>query len=143
MAANKKRGEKEADKKKTEEEKTFGETEKDEFEDIQHENDNQKISKETPDNLSIDIEPITTHHSNYSDIIGTGKHAKTNIIWYIISSILVIFSCICISLFILVFYNYKISEVSQSIKDIWSVFTPIITLSLGYLFGKKTNSTKK
>lgn len=102
----------------------------------------QSIRKESSASLSMDIEPITTSHNNYSDIIGTGKHAKTNIIWYVISSILVIFSCICISLFVLVLYNYKISEVSQSIKDIWSVFTPIITLSLGYLFGKKTNSTK-
>ncbi|EMR7550479.1 hypothetical protein WJ752_004605, partial [Salmonella enterica] len=72
-----------------------------------------------------------------SDNVGVGKHAQTNIIWYIISSTFIVFSCIAAALVILVVYGYNISEVTQSIKDIWSVFTPILTLSLGYLFGKQ------
>lgn len=30
------------------------------------------------------------------------------------------------------------SENSQSIKDLWSIITPIITLAFGYLFGEKS-----
>lgn len=71
--------------------------------------------------------------------IGTGKYAKTNIIWYVISAVFVTFSCICISLVVLVIYDYKINDITQSIKDVWSVFTPILTLSLGYLFGKRVD----
>jgi len=105
------------------------------FEDVANE-----ISKA---DLEYDNQPKRSSHGNYSDVIGTGKHAKTNIIWYMVSGVLVIFSCICVSLVILVIYRYNISEITQSIKDIWSVFTPIITLSLGYLFGKKSSATKK
>jgi len=74
-----------------------------------------------------------------SSHIGVGKYAKTNIIFHVISAIFVVFSCICVSLIILVIYGYKISDITQSIKDIWSVFTPILTLSLGYLFGKRVD----
>lgn len=44
---------------------------------------------------------------------------------------------------IIVFFNYSIVEDAKVvnvslIKDIWSILTPIITLTLGYLFGNKT-----
>lgn len=93
---------------------------------------------------SINITQVNdVNNGVISDSIGTGKHAKTNIIWSIISSVLIIFSCICVCLFVLVIYRYNISDLTNSIKDVWSVFTPIITLGLGYLFGKKNNTNVK
>jgi len=34
--------------------------------------------------------------------------------------------------------NNKPEEIGLSIKDCWSIITPIITLAFGYLFGDKT-----
>lgn len=78
-----------------------------------------------------------------SNNVGTGKYAKTNIIWYIVSATFVVFSCICISFIILLVYGYEITGLTQSIKDVWGVFTPILTLSLGYLFGKQSKDRSK
>jgi len=75
--------------------------------------------------------------------VGTGKHAKTNIIWYIVSASFVVFSCIVSSLVVMTIYGYNVSSLSQDIKDIWGIFTPILTLALGYLFGKEGKIKKK
>lgn len=83
------------------------------------------------------------HSGVMSNSVGTGKYAKTNIIWYIVSASFVVFSCISIALFVLVVYGYGISELTQSIKDMWGIFTPVLTLSLGYLFGKQGRSKQK
>ncbi|MGN7105192.1 hypothetical protein ACTHR6_26495 [Ralstonia holmesii] len=66
--------------------------------------------------------------------IGSGSHAKNSIVYRTIGwSFLAggVFS-LCV-----VFYSaFATSESPFSFKDVWSVFTPIITLALGYLFGK-------
>lgn len=72
-----------------------------------------------------------------ADNVGTGRHAQTNIIWYIVSATFVVFSCICSALVVMSIYGYEIKTLLDSIKDIWGVFTPILTLALGYLFGKQ------
>ena len=90
---------------------------------------------------SVDMSSFISESGNngkYGDEIGTGKHAKTNIIWYIISAIFVVFSCISICIFVLEVNGFDIDKFSQSVKDLWGGFTPILTLSLGYLFGKKS-----
>lgn len=80
---------------------------------------------------------------NLSNNVGVGKHAKTNIIWYIVSATFVIFSCIAASLVILIIYGYQITDITQSIKDVWGIFTPILTLALGYLFGEQAKDKAK
>lgn len=82
------------------------------------------------------------YEGNMSDSVGVGKHAKTNIIWYVVSATFVIFSCIALALIILMVYGYKINDITQSIKDIWGIFTPILTLALGYLFGEQKRNSK-
>ena len=68
-------------------------------------------------------------------IIGSGENAQNSIVyktiaWSFISGVL--FSAI---IFGYIVYKGDGSPV-DSIKNIWSIFIPVITLSLGYIFGK-------
>jgi len=79
----------------------------------------------------------------YAKNIGTGNHAKTNVIYYIVSTTLVIFGCITASLIVIHTYGYSVADLVSDIKDLWMIFTPIITLGLGYLFGANKNDETK
>ncbi|ENY5168485.1 hypothetical protein ACEZNU_004517 [Vibrio parahaemolyticus] len=72
-----------------------------------------------------------------ADQIGTGSNAKDSFIWMTITwsfyistglSVLVFAKSVCLP--------SEGFDFMTSIKDIWSIFTPIITLALGYAFGK-------
>lgn len=78
-----------------------------------------------------------------SNPVGTGKHARTNIIWYIVSATFVIFSCIASAMIVMDIYGFNTKGLSENIKDMWGMFTPVITLSLGYLFGKQGKKKKR
>ena len=56
--------------------------------------------------------------------IGTGEHAKDSFIWATLKY--------CFLLGALI-------NIISDLKDIWSIFTPILTLALGYAFGKRNN----
>lgn len=78
-----------------------------------------------------------------ADQIGTGEHAKDSFIWRTLTYCFYIAtafsSAIIIAYLYFVFFKddpNKINIVS-SLKDVWSIFTPILTLALGYAFGKK------
>lgn len=83
------------------------------------------------------VVPIT---GTVTNIIGSGKHAQESIVWLTIRWCFISALGITAALFLYgvfsPFYNpdflLKISDVS----DIWSGFFPIITLSIGYIFGK-------
>jgi len=86
----------------------------------------------------------TSYSGEMSRNFGTGENAKINLILYIISTTLVIFSSIAAAIIVSNIFGFKTDEIIQYIKDLWSVFTPIITLGLGYLFGAtKRNEEKK
>ncbi|HGW5129455.1 TPA: hypothetical protein ACNIH0_000755 [Acinetobacter baumannii] len=74
--------------------------------------------------------------------IGTGDDAKHSIIWTTIRWCFIIASAISLILFVFLGFAYKndnqseIVELKKFIFSIWSIFTPIITLALGYAFGK-------
>ena len=74
--------------------------------------------------------------------IGTGDDAKHSIIWTTIRWCFIIASAISLILFIFLGFAYnnnnqsEIVELKKFIFSIWSIFTPIITLALGYAFGK-------
>lgn len=74
--------------------------------------------------------------------IGKGDDAKHSIIWTTIRWCFIIATGISAILFIFLgfaYYNKNINEINELKKfilTVWSVFTPIITLSLGYAFGK-------
>lgn len=70
-----------------------------------------------------------------SRIIGSGENAQNSIVyktiaWSFLSGIL--FSAI---VFGYIAYSGDGNPV-DSIKSVWSIFVPVITLSLGYIFGK-------
>jgi hypothetical protein len=73
---------------------------------------------------------ITSH-------IGTGNNAKDSFIWMTITRSFYIATTISVLLFIRSFFNVAAEEnLLDSIVKIWGVFVPIITLALGYAFGK-------
>ncbi|CAH6918972.1 Conserved membrane hypothetical protein [Vibrio chagasii] len=78
------------------------------------------------------LEPQQGH---VSKIIGSGENAQNSIVyktiaWSFLSG--VIFSAI---MFGYIVYKDE-GDLVSSIKSIWSIFIPVITLSLGYIFGK-------
>jgi hypothetical protein len=69
--------------------------------------------------------------------IGTGRNAKDSFIWMTITWSFYIASGISILLFARSFSAVAESEeLLASIVQVWSLFVPIITLALGYAFGK-------
>jgi tellurite resistance protein TehA-like permease len=69
--------------------------------------------------------------------IGSGKHAQDSIVWH---TILWSFGTgIGVTLVIILWSSFDkdVSFQAQDIKSIWSLFIPIITLALGYIFGKE------
>ena len=72
-----------------------------------------------------------------AETLGTGENAKNSIVWLTIKWSFLIASLLSLSIFVRSLCLYFSGEdyVGQ-IKDIWSTFVPIITLALGYAFGK-------
>lgn len=73
---------------------------------------------------------ITSH-------IGSGKNAKDSFIWMTITWSFYVATGMSVLLFISFWCTALTGEtLLDSITKIWSVFVPIITLALGYAFGK-------
>lgn len=72
--------------------------------------------------------------------LGTGDNAKNSIVYIVIKYCFwtAIIICILIALNCWFFQNddNKSINLTHDIKIIWEIVTPIITLALGYLFGK-------
>lgn len=67
--------------------------------------------------------------------IGSGEHAQNSIVyrtilWSFIGGGLLSAAAVLVALM-----KGNASALSE-VKDVWSIFAPLITLSLGYLFGK-------
>lgn len=67
--------------------------------------------------------------------IGTGENAKNSIVWMTITWSFGIGAVITVAILALCFVQGK-GDYVDSIKSVWAVFVPIITLALGYAFGK-------
>ena len=100
----------------------------------------------TASHNTVDTRPATNLLGKISQTIGTGENAKNSIIWMTITWSFYIASSITLLLFIslwIAYHNKNASEISELKKhmiNMWSIFTPVITLALGYAFGK--NETK-
>ncbi len=93
---------------------------------------NTKSTKYSPSN-QID------HHGSITNTIGTGEVAKDSIIylvikWSFISGTIISFLLILNNWFFR--ENEKVPDLTNDIKVTWSIIIPIITLALGYAFGK-------
>lgn len=67
--------------------------------------------------------------------IGSGEHAQNSIVyrtilWSFLGGALLSAASITIAL------SKGSTSALGEVKDIWAIFTPLITLALGYLFGK-------
>lgn len=70
-------------------------------------------------------------------LIGTGKNARDSFIWMTITWSFYIATGISILLFFRSFFEVAKSEnLLEYITTVWSLFIPIITLALGYAFGR-------
>lgn len=86
------------------------------------------VGSETP-------KPAAGSHGTIQATIGTGDNAKNSIVWMTITWSLVIASILSLLIFSLAVCHKDFSYLDH-IKTIWSIFVPIITLALGYAFGK-------
>lgn len=75
--------------------------------------------------------------------IGTGEHAKDSFIWTTLKYCFYLGGLFSICL-LLVFFHFSFDldspdkfDIVSALKDVWSIFTPILTLALGYAFGKR------
>ena len=71
-----------------------------------------------------------------SQVIGSGKHAQAAIVWQTIRWSFLAGAAFSLLYFFLSLYNDKKEIPLDEIRGIWSIFIPVITLALGYIFGK-------
>lgn len=102
-----------------------------------------------PHSVSGKNETTTPSNNLFGTItktIGTGENAKNSIVWMTITWSFVIATGISFILLIFLGIAYfqdkesLITDLTKNITTVWSIFTPIITLALGYAFGR--NETK-
>ena len=79
-----------------------------------------------------------------SNIIGTGKHAQDSVVWLTIKWSFGLGLGLSLALLIFMWPSspdgihppIEAKFPIDHLKTIWSIFVPIITLALGYMFGK-------
>jgi hypothetical protein len=85
---------------------------------------------------------VVEHFGKISEIIGTGEHAKLGIIYLTIRWAFIT-GCVVSLLVVINYWGFrekeKVPDFVSDIKVIWEVIIPIITLALGYAFGKSKN----
>lgn len=100
-----------------------------------------KASKVNDDRQEITKKSIRGSPSEggaISATIGTGANAINSIVWITIRWILIIGGLVTLALFLRPIYcssDYPGSLI-EDVKTTWSIFLPVITLALGYIFGK-------
>lgn len=73
----------------------------------------------------------------FSHLIGKGDEAKDSVVWYLITRLVRISLWLTLILFAVDIWYEKGKNCLEILKQVWSVFAPVITLALGYLFGKR------
>ncbi|MEA3233205.1 hypothetical protein OP492_00865 [Pseudomonas mosselii] len=67
--------------------------------------------------------------------IGTGENAKNSIVWMTITWSFGIAGLLSLLLFVVAAICGDLKFIDE-VKTVWSIFAPLITLALGYAFGK-------
>ena len=94
-------------------------------------NDRQQLTRRPPKGKPAETSAI-------SRTIGSGDDAKNSIVWITIRWSLIIGGLVTLALYLRPVYcasDYDGSLI-EDIKSTWSIFMPVITLALGYIFGK-------
>lgn len=69
-------------------------------------------------------------------VIGSGHHAQASIVWQTIKWSFISGSCLTIITLLWALIDVQSTFTIDHIESIWSIFIPIITLALGYIFGR-------
>lgn len=99
-----------------------------------------EMEKQPKKKSSINSDVIGTVGS----VLGTGKHAQDSVVWLTIKWSLTLGLILSLILFV---FMWPISPDGvhppiepqfpiEELKTIWGVFIPLVTLALGYMFGK-------
>ncbi|TWS02812.1 hypothetical protein [Pseudomonas mandelii] len=79
--------------------------------------------------------------SPFSAVIGKGDEAKDSVVWYVITRVVRLASGVLFFLFGVDLYYHQGENCMNILKEAWNVFVPIITLAMGYLFGKQNKAS--
>ncbi|MNJ38389.1 hypothetical protein D3C77_332350 [compost metagenome] len=74
--------------------------------------------------------------SKISKEIGTGEAAKDSFVYLTIRWSFLVGALTSFAIFAKSFWECSSADSVEMVKTVWSVFMPIITLALGYAFGK-------
>nr|ELR5252002.1 hypothetical protein [Providencia rettgeri] len=106
----------------------------------------QGIDREVTPSVNIGAEGGTSFQGTIEKQIGTGEKARESFVWTTLKYCFYLGAGCSILMFIAYYYFIFFSETPDkldiviALKDIWSIFTPILTLALGYAFGRKGGS---
>lgn len=97
------------------------------------------VSKKLIENATLLEQAKITNEEKKSErgwlgrFFGSGIHSPNNIAGLLI--LVLLFIAVCYTAFMLV---YEPKTTHSNVLDFWGIITPLITLSLGYLFGKSS-----
>jgi hypothetical protein len=78
-----------------------------------------------------------------TSIFGTGDNAKDSFVWISLRYSFIVASLITLGVFLMTAFSCRNnSYFMESLPKIWDIFVPIITLALGYAFGRGAKSLK-
>ena len=93
------------------------------------------LSPPTSSESTNSNDKLEPEQGQIAKIIGSGNNAQNSIVYKTISWSFL--SAIILSIVVFIYIAYKgIDNPLDSLKIVWSIFIPLITLSLGYIFGK-------
>lgn len=75
--------------------------------------------------------------NSIAQVIGEGDNAKNSVVWKIITYTLYMYSYVITVMMGNDIFRYGGVNCIDIIKDTWATYSPILTLSLGYMFGKR------
>ena len=89
-------------------------------------------------NAAIRTDPeakISPSWGSVATLIGVGENAQNAIVYKTISWCFVSAGLLSVAAVCYAFYK-GVEKPMESVKDVWAIFSPIITLALGYIFGR-------
>jgi hypothetical protein len=83
-------------------------------------------------------QPVQQVEGSITRQIGSGEFAKDTFVYITIVWCFIIGSVTCGAIYIRTFAPPAMTavEILDAVKGVWSIFLPVITLALGYSFGK-------
>ena len=83
---------------------------------------------------------LKSPETSITNIIGSGEDARNSIIYLVLKwafiAAAVISTLVIINNWLFRDFENKVPDITSDLKVIWEIVTPIITLALGYAFGK-------